>query len=126
MARGERICVVCGKEYIYCPNCKKGDPNETWRFMYDSEECRDIFKICSNFAFGHINAETAKKKLEKYDVADRSRFSDDIKKNLSAIFAAKAENAPKKAEAKEADAPKKEEAPKKEAEENKGRRKAAE
>lgn len=91
MERGERTCVVCGKEYIYCPNCKKGNPTETWRFMYDSEECRNIFKICSNFAFGHINAETAKKKLEKYNITDRSKYNDDIRRNLSAIYAAKAE-----------------------------------
>ena len=92
MARGERTCVVCGTKYIYCPNCKKGDPTETWRYMYDSEECREIFKTCSRFAFGHIDAEAAKKKLDKYDLTDRTKYAEGIRQNLSAIYAKKAEN----------------------------------
>lgn len=126
MARGERTCIVCGKKYVYCPNCQKGDPNETWRNIYCSEDCRSIFKICNSFAFGHINAEAAKKKLEKYDVADRSKYSEDIRNNLSAIFAAKTEAPKKKAEEKEVENTSKSEAPKKDAEETKGKRKAAE
>lgn len=97
MQRGERTCVVCGATYVYCPNCKKGDPAETWRFMYDSEECRDIFKICSRFAFGHINAEEAQKKLEKFNITDRTKYAESIRQNLSAIYAKKAE-APKEQE----------------------------
>ena len=85
MQRGERTCVVCGATYVYCPNCKKGDPAETWRFMYDSEECRDIFKICSRFAFGHINAEEAQKKLEKFNITDRTKYAESIRQNLNMI-----------------------------------------
>lgn len=97
MAKGERVCVVCGKKYVYCPNCKQGNPKETWRFMYDSEQCRDIFKACSDFAFGHINAEAAKKRLAKYDLSDVSAYSEDMRRNLSAINAntAKSDDAPK-------------------------------
>lgn len=91
MARGDRICVVCGKHYVYCPSCKKGDPKETWRYMYDSEECHDLFKACSDFAFGHISAEQAQKRLSKYDLTDRSKFNEDIRRNLSAIYAEEAE-----------------------------------
>lgn len=87
MAKGERICVVCGTKYVYCPNCKKGDPKETWRYMYDSNQCRELFRICSDFAHGHINANEAKKRLSKYDLNDTSKYSEDIRRNLSAINA---------------------------------------
>ena len=107
MARGERTCIVCGTKYVYCPNCKKGYPDETWRYLYDSEECREIYKVCNHFSFGHIDAEEAGRKLEKYNVTDRSKYSEDIRKNLSAIYAAKAETS----KAKEAPVEKKEEAP---------------
>ena len=94
MARGDRTCIVCGKDYVYCPNCQKGDPNETWRNIYCSEECRGIYKICNSFAFGHTTAEAAKKQLDKYHITDRSKYSEDVRKSLSAIYAAKTE-APK-------------------------------
>lgn len=90
--RGERTCVVCGTKYVYCPNCKKGNPDETWRYLYDSEECREIYKVCNHFSFGHIDAEEAGRKLEKYNVTDRSKYSEDIRKSLSAIYAAKSES----------------------------------
>lgn len=107
MARGERICITCGKKYVYCPNCQKGDPSETWRNIYCSDECRDIYKICNSFAFGHINIETAKKQLDKYGITDRSIYNEDVRKSLSAIYAAKTE-APK-TETKDAEVSKKEE-----------------
>lgn len=104
MARGERICITCGKKYVYCPNCQKGDPSETWRNIYCSDECRDIYKICNSFAFGHINVETAKKQLDKYGITDRSKYNEDVRKSLSAIYA----EAPK-TETKDAEVSKKEE-----------------
>ena len=91
--RGERYCIVCGTKYEYCPNCGKGNVKDTWKFNYDSEECRDIFKVCSAFAFNHISAEEAKKKLSKYNLSDTSRFKEDIRINISAINAAKEKNA---------------------------------
>lgn len=85
--RGERICVTCGKKYEYCPNCGKGNIKDAWKYMHDTEECRDVFKTCSAFAFKHINAEQAQRKLAKYDLTDTSRFTEDIRMNLADIFA---------------------------------------
>lgn len=85
--RGERNCIVCGKKYEYCPHCGKGKPEEGWRNLYDSEKCKDIFSICSNYAFKHISAAEAKKKLDKYNVGDGSGYSDDIKQNIKDINA---------------------------------------
>ena len=91
MARGERVCVVCGKHYIYCPSCKKGNPTETWRFKYCDEDCRKIFRACSDFRFGHMNAEQAQEYLKDVDTSDRTKFNEDIRMNLSAIYADKVE-----------------------------------
>lgn len=103
MARGERICVVCGKKYIYCPSCKKGNPTETWRFEKCGEDCRKIFRACSDFRFGHMNAAQAQEYLQDVDTSDRSKFNEDIRMNLSAIYADKAEE--KKEESKEEEKP---------------------
>lgn len=85
--KGERFCIVCGKKYVYCTNCKKGDPKESWRYQYDSEDCRGLFRICADFAFGHITATQAKLKLKKYNLTDLTGYSDDVKNNIAAINA---------------------------------------
>lgn len=85
--RGERTCIVCGKLYEYCPHCGKGKPEEGWRNLYDSKECRSIFRICSDYAFKHITAAEAKSRLSKYNVGDGSGYSEDIRNNIRVINA---------------------------------------
>lgn len=65
MERGTRKCIVCGKAHVYCPTCGKGNPKETWRYLYDDESCRNIFNITADFQNGHIEKTVAKEKLQK-------------------------------------------------------------
>lgn len=85
--RGERKCIVCGTKYVYCPNCGQGNPRDSWKNLYDTMSCKEIFRICSDYAFKHISATEAKAKLEKFNIKDYSKFTDDIRKNLLAINA---------------------------------------
>lgn len=91
MARGDRICELCGKKYVYCPSCKKGNPVETWRYKYCGEDCRKIFRACADFHFGHMNASQAQDYLKDIDLSDKTKYSDDIRMELSAIYAEEAE-----------------------------------
>lgn len=68
MANHERKCVICGKEYRYCPRCSEYKNMERWHINYCSEKCRDIFNVLNPYAFKHIDLETAKEKLEKIGV----------------------------------------------------------
>ena len=35
MARGDRVCIICGKKYHYCgSNCQEPNAKETWRALY--------------------------------------------------------------------------------------------
>ena len=98
--RGERTCIICGKKYEYCPHCGKGKPQEGWRNLYDSLDCKAIFLICSDFVNKRLSAAEAKQKLEKYDLKDLSTYAEGIRENIKAINAAapakkeKAEKAP--------------------------------
>ncbi len=88
MARGDRKCVLCDSNYSYCPNCgDKIKSGETWRFMYCSENCRNIFDILSAKAFGHMSVQEAAEKLEKQDLSRKSSFRNDFVKQIDDIFA---------------------------------------
>ena len=44
-----RKCILCGKEYEYCPSCPKDAKKETWYAIYDSENCKDISKALTDY-----------------------------------------------------------------------------
>lgn len=86
MAR-DRKCIVDNCLYEYCPSCGKGDPSETWRFSFCSENCRDIFNICSEYAFNRMSGEDAKEALSKLDLSNLKNFQLPLQKNISDILA---------------------------------------
>ena len=64
-----RKCTLCpSHKYKYCSKCKNQSLIEPWRFLYDTETCRDVYHILSEFAFGRLSAPEAKEQLSKYNV----------------------------------------------------------
>ena len=87
MAKGLRKCIICGSEYTYCPKCGDGNKDETWRYLYDTELCSNIFDVISSFTHGHINKVEAKEKLEALNIPKGMKFNDEIKNQINAIMA---------------------------------------
>lgn len=61
MAKANRTCFACGKEYYYCPSCD--NTGETWQIMFDCEDCQKAFMIASDYNFKNIDASIAKDRL---------------------------------------------------------------
>ncbi len=95
--KGSRKCIICGSDYIYCPRCGKGNKDETWRYLYDTELCNEIFNVLSSFAHNHIKKEEAREKLEALDIPKGMKFTAEIKKQIDIVMAKepKAKNEPK-------------------------------
>ena len=81
-----RKCFACGAEYDYCPSCQD-DLRPAWMTMFCSEDCKKVFRACSAFTMGSMNAEQAKKELEGVEFGDYSKFKEDSQKVLSQIYA---------------------------------------
>lgn len=91
-----RKCIVCRKEYIYCPNCGHADPTETWRNSFCSENCRSIFKVCQDYVTGAIKPAEAKKKIEELDTSRLDKFAKIIGANVVDILSYKPKTTRKK------------------------------
>lgn len=68
MAKNNRTCIVCGKQYSYCPNCD-GIEKPLWLSIYHSDNCREIFQVINQHQFQHISDEDAIAKLKKLDLS---------------------------------------------------------
>ena len=84
-----RKCIVCPDKhhYKYCSNCSGYNSKETWRFLYCSQNCREIYSIATDFVNGKLTGLDAKHKLEKLDLSDLEFYHSVIKKNIEDILA---------------------------------------
>lgn len=82
--KGERICVVCGTHYKYCPSCGQDNPADTWRFIYCSENCRQIFKTVEQVKAGRMSNAQAVNELSKLKLP--TKIQEHIHKDITRIF----------------------------------------
>lgn len=64
-----RKCILCGKDYKYCPSCPKDAKKETWYAIYDSENCKNISKALTDYNLNKISKEEARKALSVCDLS---------------------------------------------------------
>ena len=91
-----RKCIVCKKEYNYCPTCGHDDPTETWRNSFCSENCRTIFRVCQDYVTKNIKPAEAKKKLQELDLSRLDKFAKIIGGNVIEILSYKPKTKKKK------------------------------
>ena len=86
MARGTvKICRICEKEYKYCPSCDKKLP--TWHVMFESENCKTIFDILTEYNFGKLTKAEAAAKLSECNLSEKETFRQKIQDEINAIMA---------------------------------------
>lgn len=64
----KRTCLVCGGSYTYCPHCGGNNAQETWRFLYDNENCRSIYHVYDEYRDNAISDEEAKQRLSQLNI----------------------------------------------------------
>lgn len=65
-----RICIVCGKQYKYCPDCGDYSDQPTWRDTYDTDNCHKIFQIMTDYlSFDIYDKPSAKRRIQELDTS---------------------------------------------------------
>lgn len=86
MAKPMRTCIVCGKQHEYCGYCSKYDSLPTWKFLFDTENCKDVFHAVSDYLQGEITEDVARERLSKCNLSVKDEFNDKIKETLALLF----------------------------------------
>ena len=63
-------CLVCGTRYKYCNTCSGYNPNETWRFLFDKQECYDIYNEWQKYHSNVVDADGFKELLKDFDLTE--------------------------------------------------------
>ena len=83
----KRNCILCpSHEYEYCGKCKPDKIVERWRYLFDSENCRDIYKVIENYVAKKVTALEARQQLEKYKLPNFEDIRSSVRKNIEEIF----------------------------------------
>ena len=83
MINDNKTCVMCGKQYKYCENCpSKYNTTETWRNIFCSEECRELYQIYNGYKGGKITDKQAYKRLSKISTV----YLNKIKEPMKSVF----------------------------------------
>ena len=86
MGKLNRTCIICGKKYSYCNNCQSDANKPTWYFIFDSQNCHDIYEVCTQYRDKEITVAQAYEKISKLDISDIKNFAESTRKQIEEIM----------------------------------------
>lgn len=85
--KNNRVCIICGKEYRYCSACGEDAGKPTWYFIFDGQNCHDIYEVCTQYRDGEIDAKIAYEKISKLDISNIKNFAESTRIQIEEILA---------------------------------------
>lgn len=86
MGRRNRECYLCETKYQYCPTCSQDRMKPSWMSEFHSENCKDIFDICTRFNMQLLTKDEAKAAIEKCDLTNKLNFRPSVQNTLSKLL----------------------------------------
>jgi hypothetical protein len=86
MGRRARECYLCGEDYLYCPTCSQDRLKPTWMAEFHSENCKNIFDICTRFNMNLMSKKESQEALKSCDLSNKENFKDYVQHDLEVIF----------------------------------------
>ena len=86
MGRRNRDCYLCGRDYQYCPTCSQDKMKPAWMSDFHSENCKNIFEICTRFNMKLISKTEAQDALNACDLTNKENFKSYVQRDLENIF----------------------------------------
>ena len=85
--KNNRTCIICGENYAYCPHCGEDANKPTWYFIFDGQNCHDIYEVCTQYRDGEIDAKVAYEKISKLDISNIKDFYEATRIQIEEIIA---------------------------------------
>lgn len=85
--RDEKVCVICGTHYSYCPNCSSYAKEPRWKFLFHDQNCHDIYHVLNDYGANLITKEVARHRLMTLDLSNVKAFRQDFQDQINEIMA---------------------------------------
>lgn len=89
MAKNNKKCILCGREYRYCPSCKEHEDKPIWMNSYCSESCKDLFLTATDYLVGLVTKEQMKAVIDRSDLSRRDTFHNGVAKIIDELISMK-------------------------------------
>lgn len=86
MGMRNRECYLCGEKYLYCPTCSQDKTKPAWMSEFHSEDCKNIFDICTRFNMKLMTKMEAQEALKACDISKKENFKSYVQHDLDVIF----------------------------------------
>lgn len=86
MGKLNRICIICGKRYSYCNNCQRDSNKPSWYFIFDGQNCHDIYEICTKYRDKEISIDEAYDRINKLDISNLDEFAEPTRLQIEEIL----------------------------------------
>jgi len=83
--RNNRECIICKTPYHYCPTCGEDSGKPSWYHIFDSQNCHDIYEVCTQYRDKIIDAETAYNLISKLDLSKIDAFAESTRLQIEEI-----------------------------------------
>ena len=67
--KNNRKCIICGKEYSYCPVCGQDLKKPSWFSIFCGENCNSIYETVTTYRDGGCTVEAARDVLNGLDLS---------------------------------------------------------
>lgn len=94
MGRRTRECYLCGTKYEYCPTCTQDKAKPAFMSEFHSENCKNIFDICTRFNMKLMSKKEAQEAILNCDLSNQNNFKSYVQHDISEIL--RDDEAPKK------------------------------
>ena len=81
-----RTCIICGKQYRYCPDGGEDAGRPTWYFVFDGQNCHDIYDVCTNYRDGKIDVAKAYELISNLDISEINSFQEATRAQINEII----------------------------------------
>lgn len=84
--KNNRKCIICGHSYHFCPTCGEDAGKPTWYFIFDGENCHDIYEVCTQYRDKKIDVKKAYELISKLDLSNIEDFVEVTKNQIKEII----------------------------------------
>ena len=84
--KNNRKCIICGNSYHFCPTCGEDTGKPTWYFIFDGQNCHDIYEVCTQYRDGEIDVKSAYEKISKLDISNIKNFAEATRIQIEEIL----------------------------------------